>query len=187
MIPATDQEIEEIRKETETASIEAIRGWADERSRTISMTDAETILRRQIWESLCEAERRGGAPIPKLLARIEALKAEVESERRESGRWRWVPEILAGQKFDNPIYARNFLANEFIRYRDRIETLKKVIESTKTAFRSLFAVAETAHLALPKAKIVSMGLSDFRALQELGKAINHCNTVAAEIDEALRE
>lgn len=59
------------------------------------------------------------------------------------------------------------------------------MENTKVTFQSLFLVAQNARIALPDAKIISMPLSDFRSLRELGVAINQCNEAAKRIDESL--
>jgi hypothetical protein len=66
-----------------------------------------------------------------------------------------------------------------------VEVLGGAIPKVLTSIHAVVLVAQEAHLAMPRAKLISMELSDFRALRELGKAIQQLQEQGATANQAL--
>lgn len=59
---------------------------------------------------------------------VHALVAEIDGARAEARHWRWVPETLAGQTFENENVAHAYLRDEFKNLRKCMAIAKGALE-----------------------------------------------------------
>src|SRR5690606_18072152 len=101
--------------------------------------------------------------IEEIFAELDAVRAELSELKKcpqeawecakeikqltaERDQWRWVPEILAGQKFEGAYEAKKYLEAELKGYRERIDKLRMALKVAET-----YLVGEVAWLPVYQA------------------------------------